>query len=71
VDAKKGHRYSALDVYELTAQLSLMDVEAILEAFKNRFDAFAISGEGGFHLPLHQIVVEDGCLQFSYNLNDD
>ena len=64
-------RYNANDVSELTSQLSLRDVESIIYAFKDRFDAYAISGSGGFDLPWadQPIDIFDGTIHFIFDMN--
>lgn len=64
-------RYKAHKVSELTEQLSLQDVELILYAFKDRFDAYAISGSGGFDLPWADQPTDmiDGTLHLIFDMN--
>ncbi len=64
-------KFNASDVFQLTEQLSLSDVEMILCSFHSRFECFAIAGEGGYWLPFSDdpFTLVDGCLQIVFDTN--
>lgn len=64
-------RFNASDVLQLTEQLSLSDVEAILYQFNDRFECFAVAGEGGYYLPFSDepFTLLDGSLQIIFDTN--